>query len=268
MKKPYILTSNLNNDNQIVYSWDTVNIDDLMKMDESDIINIKNDVRSEYVCCSGCGKYIHKSQQEQHKNRGVEKCFSCYYLGTNPTQHYNNGDPTKKFKEIEDGIYLEINKFSTQLYCRNTSGDLRDKLIKNICDTNRCMMHCATADFVERKASWWATHPGAFDIIITEGVMLNNPNWVCQKTGESSSLGAMYSFKDKGHSLYVYFDKNGVLRKIQYFARFSEYTLRYSVKYDVMTTLAGRVFVPLSDTKIEMPDYIMAEIKKLYEVHT
>lgn len=243
-----------------VYDKHQFRIDDT-PVDETAIVSVMNDDRSDYVRCDCCGAIVKSIAAEivahQNKYKSCEACFDCRHLRENALRKVE-----VKYDLQEDGTYLAKKSIEVNLECGAVYWDrpsINSDQAREVCAFRGCVnshMIPVSDIFIEK--------PGIFDEIITVDKIIE----VGYKNADrfpNSTIG--YRLKGK-NEVYAVVNKLNVVDYFHITYRGDWWSVFYSKKYDEFYTFGCRGKYEKWNG-YRMPsttfEYITNKIKKLYE---
>ena len=134
------------------------------RVDETDIVSVKDDDRAAHVSCSVCGKLFNADDEEawiHHITPTTDssKCFDCQQL-----RIYENATKGSKIYKDEYGKYVQERITEVSLNCRAIypAKPVDSAEARTTCIYNRCR-NATKVQFEDV----FTRHPGIFDNIIT-----------------------------------------------------------------------------------------------------
>ena len=250
-----------------VYEWVDATYDkhkflvDDVQLDETMIVSVMDDDRSEYVKCDCCGAIIKGVAAEivahQNKYKSCEACFDCRHLRENAIRRVET-----KYDLQEDGTYLAKKSIAVNLECGAVYWDrpiINSDQARDVCAFRGC-----TTSHMLPVSDIFIEKPGIFDDIITVDKVIE----VGYKNAQNfynSSIG--YRLKGK-NEVYAVVNKLNIVDYFRINYRNDTWTVFYSKKYDEFYTY-GRLGAYAKWNPYRMPEatleYIKNKIRKLYE---
>ena len=214
---------------------------------ETDMLAVENDVRSKYVRCMNCGKYVLNTPTALQAHRDLsttsDACLTCHRLSMANTQRIKS-----TYTKQEDGTYVVTDKTKCKLICRNggygNSVDINSEQARSRC----IYVGCRTADMAP-FTSIFMNYPGVLDELATVDALDPSVWTYDHKYGNMHCFRATSRYKVRA---YVY--PTGIIGYFIYTTRNSDYKFLYSKKYQ-------KIIWELSDQYRDNHHNISANVK-------
>ena len=224
-------------------------------IDETSIVSVKDDNRSDFVICSGCGEVVKNTKAAIKKHlelgKSSQTCFNCKKMRETSTTLI--GD--RKYVLNEDGTYTVHEKRNSTLCCTNNSY-YSGPSIDSEQARQRCKYSHCSADSMKSYEDTFTKYPGLFDEVITIDA-LNKKKWKFEAKYHDSIL-----FKATGSlRLYACINNYGIVDKFTYSYRNNDYDCVYSKKYNKLFWFSYGKYV----SKIPSSNITSANLAKITE---
>ena len=230
-------------------------------IDETSIVSVKDDNRSDFVICSGCGEVVKNTKAAIKKHlelgKSSQTCFNCKKM----REYSSTIIGERKYILNEDGSYTVHEKRNSNLLCTNKryySGPNIDSEKAR----QDCKYSCCSSDGLKVYEDTFTKYPGLFDEVITVDA-LNKKKWKFEvKVRDYISFKATGSLR-----LYARINNYGIIDKFTYSYRNYNYNFVYSKKYNKIFWLSNGKYIEKAPSSNVTSANLAKIIEKIHEVY-